>query len=109
MPLSTSHKRKRSVSDGSSSDDNEKELSYRSIMGKAKQHEHSDSDVESDNDSSADGGELPFKDDLIKRKSMELSRQVKEHPEDLGSWLELVEVQDDLFFQGKWRPGDHRR
>ncbi len=104
VPLSTSHKRKRSVSDGSSSDDNEKELSYRSIMGKAKQHEHSDSDVESDNDSSADGGELPFKDDPIKRKSMELSRQVKEHPEDLGSWLELVEVQDDLFSRENGAP-----
>ncbi len=35
MPPSTSHKRKRLVSDGSSFDDDEKELEYRSIMGTA--------------------------------------------------------------------------
>ncbi|KAJ3553917.1 hypothetical protein NPX13_g10762 [Xylaria arbuscula] len=94
LPLSTSRKRKRD--DGASGDSSMDEgPSYRSIHGKTKAHEHSDSGDEFDTDASED--ELNgTAGNPVAMRSIELSRKVRQHPEDLDSWLELVDLQDSL-------------
>ncbi|KAI1082221.1 DUF1740-domain-containing protein [Whalleya microplaca] len=69
--------------------------SYRSIHGKSKAHEHSDSDLEYDSDSSL-ASTTPDEGDPVKSKSIELSRQVRDHPDDIDAWLQLVDHQDTL-------------
>lgn len=74
------------------SSDNDEGPSYRSIEGKAKAKTH-DSDFDSDSDSE----ELDDTDPSpLKWKSIQLNRRVKENPEDIDSWLELVNHQDDI-------------
>ncbi|KAI1212225.1 DUF1740-domain-containing protein [Annulohypoxylon truncatum] len=94
VPFKSARKRKRagSESGGSSS---EEEQSYRSIYGKSKDHENSDSDVNYGSDTSADPRDIGL-DDPINFKSVELSRKVRDHPEDIDAWFELVDHQDTL-------------
>ncbi|KAI1133050.1 DUF1740-domain-containing protein [Nemania abortiva] len=94
LSFKTSKKRKRDdgVSEESSSDEGP---SYRSIYGKSKRHEHSDSDEEYADDSSEDISHRS-KSDPIAIRSIELSRKVRQHPEDIEFWFELVDHQDTL-------------
>jgi nuclear exosome regulator NRDE2 len=66
---------------------------YRSIEGKAKAHEFSDSELEYSSDEETTGIDLS---DPIRKRSVELSRQVKEHPDDIDAWLSLIDHQDTL-------------
>ncbi|KAI0526614.1 DUF1740-domain-containing protein [Xylaria bambusicola] len=94
LPLGTSRKRKRG--DGASEESSDDEgPSYRSIHGKTKAHECSDSDEELDNDASGDVLNENMNDPLA-MGSIELTRKVRQHPEDLESWLELVDLQNSL-------------
>ncbi|OLN93911.1 NRDE2-like protein [Colletotrichum chlorophyti] len=95
VPLSTSSKRRRTEESGSSGDE---KPSYRSIEGKAKAHEFSDSDVDFDSEDSQD--EDIHSVDPLKHRSIELSRQVKERPQDIEAWLELINHQDVLLNAG---------
>ncbi|KAI0476665.1 DUF1740-domain-containing protein [Xylaria cf. heliscus] len=90
----TSRKRKR---DGSAPEDSSSDHgpSYRSIHGKSKMHEHSDIDDEYESDASEDVLNRGVSDPIVMR-SIELSRKVREHPEDVDSWLELVDHQNTL-------------
>ncbi|KAI1144576.1 DUF1740-domain-containing protein [Hypoxylon sp. FL0543] len=94
VALKSSRKRKRDgfVSGGSSGEEGQ---SYRSIHGKSKNHEHSDSDVDYASDASADARDLGA-DDPMNTRGVELSRRVRDYPEDIDSWLELVSYQDAL-------------
>ncbi|KAI1094698.1 DUF1740-domain-containing protein [Rostrohypoxylon terebratum] len=94
VPLKPPRKRRRagSESEGSSGEEGQ---SYRSIYGKSKNHEHSDSDVDYASDASTDPRDLGL-DDPINLKSVELSRKVRDHPEDIDAWFELVNHQDTL-------------
>ncbi|KAI0603498.1 NRDE-2, necessary for RNA interference-domain-containing protein [Biscogniauxia sp. FL1348] len=94
LSLQGSKKRKRdgNVSEESSGDERP---SYRSIHGKSKSHEHSDSDELYASDSSS-GDMMQGLDDPVNLKTVELSRRVREHPDDIASWLELVAHQDTL-------------
>ncbi|KAH7162354.1 NRDE-2, necessary for RNA interference-domain-containing protein [Dactylonectria estremocensis] len=99
LPLRTSKKRKHSQGGPESSED-EQQPSYRSIEGKAKARQFLDSDLESDSESTTE----PFDTDQhnpLKWKSIQLSRQVKDHPDDIGSWLELANHQDALLRAGE--------
>ncbi|TDZ36310.1 Protein NRDE2-like protein [Colletotrichum spinosum] len=92
VPLNKSSKRQRTEEPESSADE---KPSYRSIEGKAKAHELSDSDV--DYDSDPQGGNLNIDvEDPLKQRSIQLSRHVKDHPEDISKWLELIAHQDVL-------------
>ncbi|KAK7737726.1 hypothetical protein SLS53_006345 [Cytospora paraplurivora] len=95
IPLSGSRKREQTSDDR---DDvfKEDQPDYRSIQGKAKDRDFVDSDLESaaSSDSEAETGKDHL--DPIKQRSIELSRQVKDRPEDVDAWLELVDVQESL-------------
>ncbi|KPM36735.1 hypothetical protein AK830_g9818 [Neonectria ditissima] len=99
LPLSTSKKRKHNRDDSESSEDDQ-QPSYRSIEGKAKPHQFSDSDLESDSESAA-GAIDTDQNNPLKWKSIQLSRQVKDHPEDIDTWLELANHQDALLRAGE--------
>ncbi|KAI0191414.1 NRDE-2, necessary for RNA interference-domain-containing protein [Xylaria flabelliformis] len=94
ISFKTSRKRKR---DGSAPEESsgDEGPSYRSINGMSKKNEHSDSDEEYESDASEDALNRKSSDPISKR-SIELSRKVREHPEDVDSWLELVDHQDIL-------------
>ncbi|OHW90019.1 DUF1740 domain-containing protein [Colletotrichum incanum] len=96
VPLSTSVKRRRNEVPESSGDERP---SYRSIEGKAKAHEFSDSDLDFDSDSQEEI-DLDM-DNPLKQRSIQLSRQVKEHPENIEAWLELIKHQDVLLNAGQ--------
>lgn len=104
LPLSTSKKRKRGQEDTESSDEEEKP-SYRSIEGKAKPRQFVDSDLESDSDSAAEEVDLD-QNNPLKWKSIQLSRRVKDQPDDIDAWLELANHQDALLRAGE--DIDHR-
>ncbi|PMB69684.1 Protein NRDE2 [Beauveria bassiana] len=76
------------------SSDDEAEQSYRSIEGKAKPKAYA-SDMDSDTDSSDEGDDTEASNPM-KWKSIQLNRRVKDNPEDVDAWLELVEHQDEL-------------
>ncbi|KAK6210290.1 hypothetical protein QIS74_11874 [Colletotrichum tabaci] len=95
VPLSTL--RRRNIEESQSSGD--ERPSYRSIEGKAKAHEFSDSDIDLDSDAQEDTG-LDM-DDPLKQRSIQLSRKVKEHPENIEAWLELIRHQDVLLNAGQ--------
>ncbi|KAK7414897.1 hypothetical protein QQX98_006318 [Neonectria punicea] len=99
LPLGTSKKRKHSQNDPESSEDDQGP-SYRSIEGKAKPHQFSDSDLESDSESGV-GIIDTDQNNPLKWKSIQLSRQVKDHPEDIDTWLELANHQDALLRAGE--------
>ncbi|TQV99872.1 hypothetical protein V2A60_005301 [Cordyceps javanica] len=86
-------KRSKTRERGEDSSADEEQPSYRSIEGKAKAKTY-DSDMESD---SAASDEIDDETSSpLKWKSIQLNRRVKEKPEDVDAWLELVEHQDDL-------------
>ncbi|KAI0857969.1 DUF1740-domain-containing protein [Xylaria cubensis] len=94
ISFKTSRKRKR---DGSAPEESsgDEGPSYRSINGMSKKNEHSDSDEEYESDASEDAlNRKPS--DPISMRSIELSRKVREHPEDVDSWLGLVDHQNTL-------------
>ncbi|OTB08467.1 hypothetical protein M426DRAFT_317090 [Hypoxylon sp. CI-4A] len=93
LPLRSSKKRKRSGSESEGS--GKEERSYRSIHGQSKSHEHSDSDVDYDSDDSTSFRDRGV-DDPINLKTIELSRKVREHPQDIDAWFDLVNHQDTL-------------
>ncbi|KAI8199524.1 Eukaryotic translation initiation factor 6 [Colletotrichum sp. SAR 10_65] len=70
-----------------------------SIEGKAKAHEFSDSDIDFDTDQEGDLN--PEADEPLKQRSIHLSRRVKEHPDDIAGWLELIAHQDVLLKAGE--------
>ncbi|VUC32225.1 unnamed protein product [Clonostachys rosea] len=85
--------------DSEDSDDDQK-LSYRSIEGKAKVKELTDS--ESSDGSNSEDEALPLEQtNPLKWRSIQLSRQVKDHPENIAAWLELVDHQDALLKAGE--------
>ncbi|KAI8284649.1 Protein NRDE2-like protein [Colletotrichum sp. SAR 10_98] len=96
VPLSKSFKRRRTEEPESDGDD---KPSYRSIEGKAKAHEFSDSDIDFDTDQEGDLN--PEADEPLKQRSIHLSRRVKEHPDDIAGWLELIAHQDVLLKAGE--------
>ncbi|KAL0931779.1 DUF1740 domain containing protein [Colletotrichum truncatum] len=96
VPLGGSSKRRRDEEPEASENE---EPSYRSIEGKAKAHEFSDSDIDYDTDQD-DALNLDT-DDPLKQRSIQLSRRVKEHPEDIAGWLELIAHQDVLLNAGE--------
>ncbi|KJZ72905.1 hypothetical protein HIM_07668 [Hirsutella minnesotensis 3608] len=99
LSLENPKKRKRRDRDSESSEA-EDQPSWRSIEGKAKAAKAVDSDDE-DDDSASDEDVILDRDNPLRWKSMQLSRQVKEHPEDIDAWLELVDHQDDLLRDGE--------
>ncbi|RFU75170.1 hypothetical protein TARUN_7070 [Trichoderma arundinaceum] len=98
LSLSSSKKRKRGQLDEESSD--EERPSYRSIEGKAKPRQYSDSDSDDDSDMSIDMLAAD-RSNPLKQKSIRLSKQVKETPEDVDAWLELIDHQDALLKAGE--------
>lgn len=84
----------------SDSSDVETRPDYRSIEGKAKVKSGIDTDSSDESDS---GDELPPLDQSnpLKWRSMQLSRRVKDQPEDIEAWLELVDHQDALLKAGQ--------
>lgn len=92
LPLRPSKKRKR-ASAGSGESSNEEETSYRSIHGKSKTHEHSDSELDYSSEASVDAGNRGI-DDSVSLRSVELSRRVRDNPQDIDAWFELVNHQD---------------
>ncbi|UKZ77338.1 hypothetical protein TrVFT333_005058 [Trichoderma virens FT-333] len=98
LPLSSSKKRKRDQRDEESSDD--ERPSYRSIEGKAKPRQPSESGSDEDSDMSIDMLAVDQSNPL-KEKSIKLSKQVKDTPEDIDAWLELVDHQDALLKAGE--------
>ncbi|OIW33959.1 DUF1740-domain-containing protein [Coniochaeta ligniaria NRRL 30616] len=104
IALEPARKRKRGDDgDGDSSSDREGK-SYRSIEGKAKVHLDSDSAFESDSDDAEAEGYYVTP---AKRRAIELSRTVKERPDDIEAWLELIGLQDVLFRENE--EDDHVR
>ncbi|KAK8932564.1 hypothetical protein H634G_06222 [Metarhizium anisopliae BRIP 53293] len=92
LAVGSSKKRKQDERDSESEDD--EGLSYRSIEGKAK----AKAALESDHDSSGSEDEVVDleHDNPLRWKSIQLNRQVKDHPGDIDAWMELVDHQDDL-------------
>ncbi|KAF4343054.1 hypothetical protein FBEOM_3034 [Fusarium beomiforme] len=104
LALSASKKRKHSHQAPDSSDD-EEQLAYRSIEGKAKPRQYEDSDLESESDALAENINLD-QNNPLKWKSIQLSRRVKDQPDDIDAWLELANHQDALLRAGE--DVDHR-
>ncbi|KAF3059377.1 Protein NRDE2 like protein [Daldinia childiae] len=94
VPLKTSRKRKRDRSEPADSSSDEGQA-YRSIHGKSKSHEHSDSDMDYGSETST-GSRDRGADEPTNLKTIELSRKVRDHPQDIDAWLELVNHQDTL-------------
>lgn len=86
-------KRPRAPSSSSESSSNGQDVAYRSIEGKMKVKPASEDDEsEGDSDVAID----IHQDNPLRWLSVQLNRQVKEHPEDIDAWLELVAHQDTL-------------
>lgn len=98
LPLSESRKPRDVKGDGFEVSGGE-EPNYRSILGKAKARDFVDSDLESADSSDSDAAEVETELDRsnpTRLRSIELSRRVKDQPEDIDAWLELVDLQEDL-------------
>lgn len=76
---------------------------YRSIEGKAKANPGGVLELESDSEESDSEDELPSleQSNPLKWRSIQLSRRVKDHPEDTATWIELVDHQDALLKAGE--------
>lgn len=98
IPLSSSRKRKRNQVDDQSSGD--EQPSYRSIEGKAKPRQDSESGSDEDSDMSTDMLATD-QNNPLKQKSIQLSKRVKDSPDDIDTWLELVDHQDVLLRAGE--------
>lgn len=99
LPIVISKKHSRDEMDLDSTDGDEPP-SYRSIEGKAKRQLYSDDDSDDGSDTSLDHAAAD-RDNPLRIKSMELNKRVKEHPEDIDTWLELVDHQDALLRAGQ--------
>lgn len=95
IPMSDSRKRKRASAESEDRSGDEGP-DYRSIQGKAKARDFVDSDLESAGTSDSETEPAVDVSDPARRKSVELSRQVKDHPEDVDAWLDLVDLQEPL-------------
>ncbi|KAI6783899.1 uncharacterized protein J7T54_001775 [Emericellopsis cladophorae] len=80
----------------------EEQVNYRSIEGKAKTKPLADSEA-SEESELEDEEEAPPLDrtEPLKLRSIELRRQVKEHPDNISAWIELVNHQDVLLRAGQ--------
>ncbi|KAH8176286.1 NRDE-2, necessary for RNA interference domain-containing protein [Sarocladium implicatum] len=97
IPIGKPKKHRRSNSSDSETSSGEKGLSYRSIEGKMKVRQvHDEPESENDSDENMD----IHQDNPLRWRSVQLNRQVKEHPDDIDAWLELVEHQDALLKAG---------
>ncbi|RFN45390.1 hypothetical protein FIE12Z_10364 [Fusarium flagelliforme] len=99
LAVGSSKKRKHDHGSSESSDD-EEQPSYRSIEGKAKPRQYDDSDLESESDAPAEHVGLD-QNNPLKWKSIQLSRRVKNQPDDIDAWLELANHQDALLRAGE--------
>lgn len=81
---------------GGSDESGDEAPNYRSIQGKAKARDFVDSDLESADTSESEAEANLDSENPAKQRSIELSRQVKDHPEDIGAWLTLVDLQETL-------------
>ncbi|KAK0646398.1 NRDE-2, necessary for RNA interference-domain-containing protein [Cercophora newfieldiana] len=102
IPLTSSRKRKRGEEEPSSLPLPD----YRSIYGKSGNDE-SDSGSDSEDASPHD----PIIDPettmtTAKKNSIQLSRQVKANPENIASWLQLIDLQDALFRENQTTPSN---
>ncbi|CZS99769.1 uncharacterized protein RAG0_08091 [Rhynchosporium agropyri] len=99
-------KRKRST--GNESSDDEEQRDYRSICGKPKDNgQPADGDLQylTESDSSgSDAGRNINLDSSIRQRNVELSRNVEKCPQDISTWLNLIDHQDVLM-----KAGDGRR
>jgi len=99
ISLEGPRKSKRQSESEDSSDD--EQPVWRSIKGKATSGQIIKSDPDGDEgESSAEDFDDTEGDNPLKWKSILLNRRVKEHPEDIGSWMELVDHQDYLMHAG---------
>ncbi|POR35666.1 Protein NRDE2-like protein [Tolypocladium paradoxum] len=98
LSLENPRKRKRGQGDSDSSEDDE-QPSWRSIEGKAKPAKRVDSDTE-DSDDQLEELVKADRHNPLKWKSIQLNRQVKDHPDDIDAWLELADHQDALLRAG---------
>lgn len=99
ISLEGTRKSKRQSESEDSSDD--EQPVWRSIKGKATSGQIIKSDPDGDEgESSAEDFDDTEGDNPLKWKSILLNRRVKEHPEDIDSWMELVDHQDDLMHAG---------
>ena len=89
------------ASASSSEDDNEP--NYRSIEGKAKANQNVDDDDDDSATESESALRLDNEEDSnpLKWKSIQLNRIVKEDPNDISAWMELVDHQDALLQAGQ--------
>lgn len=95
IPMSDSRKRKRASAEPEDASEDEGP-NYRSIQGKAKARDFVDSDLESAGTSDSETEPVVDVSDPTRKKAINLSRRVKEHPEDVDAWLDLVDVQESL-------------
>ncbi|KAM4057076.1 NRDE-2, necessary for RNA interference domain-containing protein [Hirsutella rhossiliensis] len=99
LSLVNPKKRKR-LHKNSDSSDAENQPSWRSIEGKAKAVRDVNSDAQESEGSSSESG-VSDHDNPLKWKSIQLNRQVKDHPDDIEAWLELADHQDALLREGE--------
>ncbi|KAG6365324.1 hypothetical protein INS49_006933 [Diaporthe citri] len=95
IPMSDSRKRKRASAEPEDVSGDEGP-DYRSIQGKAKARDFFDSDLESADTSDSETEPAVDLSDPARQRSVELSRQVKDHPEDVDAWLDLIDLQESL-------------
>lgn len=90
---------KHDVDEDESSEEDENRPDYRSIEGKAKAKQIIDSES---SDESTSEDEVPLEQsNPLKWRSIQLNRRVKDHPEDIDAWIELVDHQDTLLRAGE--------
>jgi hypothetical protein len=95
IPMSDSRKRKRASAEPEDVSEDEGP-NYRSIQGKAKARDFVDSDLESAGTSDSENEPVVDVSDPARQESIKLSRRVKDHPEDVDAWLDLVDLQESL-------------
>lgn len=100
LPLENPKKRKKLQTDSDASDAEEEQPSWRNIEGKAKAGQDASSDDEGSN-GSLSGTDDADRNSLMKLKSIQLNRQIKDHPDDIEAWLDLADHQDALLRDGE--------
>ncbi|KAL2016481.1 hypothetical protein VTK56DRAFT_3477 [Thermocarpiscus australiensis] len=101
IPLLPSRKRKRGEEDPAGFFPKHETPDYRSIYGKARPGGRLSDDDDSSSGSDSDASPSPDPESdtemsTAKRRSIELSRQVKDNPGSIAAWLELIKLQDEL-------------
>ncbi len=98
IALDSSRKRKRADDEDTGSSSGSRRPVVPVYRGKAKPNRDSDSAFESDSDDS--GAEWQYTTPATSR-SIELGRIVKDRPDDVQAWLELIGLQDELFAENE--------